>query len=284
MKFQSTLLSLSITVCLSQTPLLPALAKSKPPVSLANHYHAEIDLTQYLVSEKYDGARAWWNGKNFISRGGNIYHAPDWFTRDLPAEALDGELWIARGRFQQLMKTIRDKVPVDSEWQEVRFLVFDAPDAAGSFVERYAYLKDLIAARTTPYLQIVKQRRIENRELLQRWLNEVTSNGGEGLMLQRADWHYMPGRHDGLLKMKLHQDSEAVVIGYREGKGKYRGMMGSLLVEDARGLQFRIGSGFTDEQRREPPRIGQLVTYRFQGRTRSGKPRFARFLRVRFPE
>jgi len=284
MKYRYRLLSLTIALCLSQFPSSQALAKSQPPISLANTYHAGIDLSKYLVSEKYDGARAWWNGEALISRGGNTYHAPEWFIRDLPKETLDGELWIARGRFQQLMKTIRDTVPNDDAWREVRFLVFDAPHARGTFEQRQSYLRTLQMQQVSPYMQFVEQRRIENREQLQEWLHEVTRLGGEGLMLQRADWQYLPGRHNGLLKLKTHEDAEAVVISHRAGKGKYDGMMGSLLVEDASGLQFRIGTGFSDEERRNPPEPGQVITFRFQGRTRSGKPRFARFLRVRLPE
>jgi len=60
--------------------------------------------------------------------------------------------------------------------------------------------------------------------------------------------------------------------------------VGALLVERPDGLRFRLGSGLDDAQRAAPPPIGSLVTYRHNGHTRNGVPRFARFLRVRADE
>jgi DNA ligase-1 len=41
----------------------------------------------------YFSFRAYWNGKNFYSRQGNLFHAPDFFKAALPKVALDGEIW-----------------------------------------------------------------------------------------------------------------------------------------------------------------------------------------------
>ena len=45
------------------------------------------------MSEKLDGVRAFWDGKDFYSRNGNRFHAPAYFKEGLPNHALDGELW-----------------------------------------------------------------------------------------------------------------------------------------------------------------------------------------------
>jgi len=71
------------------------------------------------------------------------------------------------------------------------------------------------------------------------------------------------------------------VISHIAGKGKYQDMLGSLLVEMPVGLQFRIGSGFTDQQRSNPPAIGKTITYTYHGKTQKGIPKFASFLRIR---
>ena len=57
--------------------------------------------------------------------------------------------------------------------------------------------------------------------------------------------------------------------------------MGALLVETPEGQRFKLGGGFSDAERGQPPAIGSWMTYRFNGLTSSGLPRFARFLRER---
>ena len=112
-------------------------------------------------------------------------------------------------------------------------------------------------------------------------LDEVVAAGGEGLMLHLGSSTYKNYRSDDLLKLKKHSDAEAVVIRHIDGKGKYKGLMGSVLVETDDGKQFKIGSGFSDAERRNPPAIGATITFKYFGFTNNGIPRFASFLRVR---
>src|SRR5438132_7278393 len=78
-----------------------------PPLLLAETWDGAQDVQGWWLSEKLDGVRAYWDGKQFLSRLGNRYYAPAWFTAGLPAEALDGELWLARKAFQQTMSVVR---------------------------------------------------------------------------------------------------------------------------------------------------------------------------------
>ena len=100
-------------------------------------------------------------------------------------------------------------------------------------------------------------------------------------MLHRADAPYLTGRSDVLVKLKPWQDAEAVVVGHMPGKGKYEGMTGALEMEMPGGQRFRIGSGLSDDLRRQPPPIGSRITYRYQHLTKKGLPRFPRYLRLR---
>lgn len=275
------LLSALVALSFSSVTSTPALAlKQVPPLILAASYHDHIDLSRYWVSEKYDGARAWWDGEKFVTRGGGVYHAPAWFTADLPDQILDGELWIGRNQFQPLMKIIRDQVPDDIAWRKVKFMVFDAPKAEGHFNDRQLQIARLLSMVSVPWVEHVSQFRVRSHDELLLRLKAITKQGGEGLMLQREDMSYLSGRHYGLVKLKLHSDAEARVLAHFPGKGKYKHMMGSVLVQDDAGMQFKIGSGFTDSERQNPPPVGSLITYRYQGRTQSGKPRFARYLRL----
>ncbi|WP_101926781.1 MULTISPECIES: DNA ligase [Luteimonas] len=269
--------------CAAWSGALPVSAQpaTPPRLMLASSAHDAIDVPAYLVSEKYDGVRGRWDGRALWTRGGHRIDVPAAFVRGWPATPLDGELWLARGRFEAVSVLSRTQRADDPLWREVRFLVFDLPGHAGPFAERVDAMRALVADARNPSLQVAAQRRFASREQLDAHLREVVAAGGEGLMLHHRDAHYRIGRSDALLKYKPHDDAEARVVGHTPGKGKYSGLLGALVVEQRDGRRFRLGSGFTDAQRAAPPSIGSWVTYRYNGLTATGLPRFARFLRVR---
>ncbi len=271
----------TFALCLLLTPALRAQSSDAQRPLLANIANADIDPTPYLISEKYDGVRALWDGQMLRSRAGNVFAAPAWFIAKLPKQSLDGELWIARGQFETLSGSVRKIVPQDEEWRQIKYMVFELPDAPGTFAERSEQLKQIVAQTKFPQLVAVEQFRLTDNAALKRKLDEIVRAGGEGLMLHRADALYITGRNDALLKLKPLDDAEATVIGYVPGKGKYTGMLGALQVETAGGKRFQIGTGFTDAVRAHPPAIGTLVTYRYRGFTKNGLPRFASYWRVR---
>lgn len=256
-------------------------AEPAPQLTLAEIYRDNINPADYWVSEKLDGVRAYWDGKQLWFRSGRSIHAPDWFTRGFPGTPLDGELWLGHNQFDRLSAIVRKTKPVDEEWREIRYMLFEAPDAPGSFTLRIAALKTRVDQARIPWLQVIDQFRVPDRTALQARLDGVIASGGEGLMLHRADAPYHAGRSADLLKLKPFLDQEATVIAHIPGKGRHSGRMGSLLVRDANGHEFRLGNGFTDAQRMNPPAIGTIVTYKYQGLTKKGLPRFASFLRIR---
>jgi DNA ligase-1 len=130
-------------------------------------------------------------------------------------------------------------------------------------------------------MQVITQFQVKDHAALQARVHDIVAQGGEGLMLHRGSSLYRPERSDDLLKYKLYEDAEARVIAYLPGNGKYAGMLGALLVERSDGARFRIGAGFTDEQRANPPPLNSWVTYSYNGLTASGIPRFARFVSSR---
>lgn len=255
-----------------------------PAVSLAQTYHEGVDVTAYWVSEKLDGVRAYWDGGQLVSRAGNRFNAPPWFVAGFPAVPLDGELWLGRGTFETLSGVVRRQTPDPAAWRQVRFMVFDLPAHAADFNGRLRRLKEIFAPLDSPYIGLVAQRKLASHEALMALLDEVVEQGGEGLMLRRADSRYRAGRSADLLKLKRFEDAEATVVGHLPGKGKFAGMMGALLLEMPDGRRFRLGTGFTDAQRRNPPPLGTTVTYKHHGNTSTGLPRFASFLRIREPQ
>ncbi|HUA82208.1 MAG TPA: DNA ligase [Dyella sp.] len=261
-------------------PIYPATA-TPSPVMLPSLYHAGIALGDYWVSEKYDGVRGYWDGETLRTRSGNAIHAPAWFTANFPKTPLDGELWVGRGQFEQASSTIRQAPADDEAWRHIHYMVFDAPGQSGTFDRRIPELQRLVAQIDRPWVHAVSQFKVADEAALRRKLDEVVQGDGEGLVLHRGASLHHVGRNDDLLKFKPFDDAEARVVAHVPGKGKYTGMMGALLVESPDGTRFRIGTGFSDDQRRDPPPVGSTVTYRYEGMTSGGKPRFARFMRIR---
>ncbi len=259
---------------------LPAAAAS-PRLMLANVYRRGMPLAGYWVSEKYDGIRGYWDGRALWSRGGERIAAPAWFTAPLPASPLDGELWAGRGRFEQALATVRDQQPDASAWRAIRYMVFDLPAEPGDFDARLARLRQLLPIAGAPWVVPVPQDRATTHAELQARLDATVRGGGEGLMLHLGSAPYRSARNDDLLKFKPYDDAEARVVAHLPGQGRHAGRLGALLVETGEGLRFRLGGGFTDAQRTDPPAVGTLVTYRYNGLNASGLPRHARFLRVR---
>lgn len=257
-----------------------------PALQLANQFHENIHLEDYWVSEKLDGVRAYWDGKQLISRQGLVYQAPAWFISSFPSFALDGELWLTRGGFDELSGIVRKDIPIDIEWQKVSYQIFDLPDSTAPFDERLEILHDYFQDESVPkHLKLIPQKKYNSIRALESRLAEVEAINGEGLMLHKGSSFYHSGRDDDLLKLKSFQDAEAEVIIQLPGKGKYETLMGALKVRALNGPQagriFKIGSGFSDKQRANPPKLGSVITYKYLGFTSTGLPRFASFMRVR---
>jgi DNA ligase-1 len=282
MKIKYNSISLLVGVLVAISPLTTfAESEKNPKLLLAKVYKKQSDISRYWASEKLDGVRAYWDGSQFLSRRGNVFHAPEWFTKSLPNRALDGELWIARDSFEQLLSAVSKNEPIDEEWRQVSYRVFELPDASGNFSKRITEMKVLVADADIPHLKMVEQYRVSSHAALMSKLDEVVDAGAEGLMLHVESAKYRTGRSNDLLKVKRFDDAEAKVIKHVRGKGKYTGMMGALLLETPEGIRFKVGSGFSDLERQNPPDVGVVVTFKYFGLTKKGKPRFASFLRVR---
>jgi DNA ligase-1 len=241
---------------------------------LAKEYEGDNPVGWWL-SEKLDGVRAIWTGKELVSRNGKVFNAPEWFIAGLPADVmLDGELFEARGMFQQTVGKVRSK---QGDWSNITFQLFDALYMRQEFEARQ-YRLGLLELPT--HCKIVEQTRCESRQHLTAYEKNILSLGGEGVMLREPRSLYECKRSGSLRKLKVFQSSEAVIIGHETGKGKYAGMLGALVCNFA-GKVFNIGTGLTDNDRANPPPIGKKVTFSFFELTNGGIPRFPVFVAVR---
>lgn len=262
----------------------------KPDLLLLKSYDASMKVDGWLMSEKLDGVRAYWDGKQLLSRQGNVFAVPDWFTESFPPFELDGELWLGRGQFERTVSIVSKHQP-HSGWKAITYQIFEVPNQAGGLLQRLAVLRDYLQRVEVPNLHIIEQTPVKSAEQLQLRLKRLVSLGAEGLVVRNPETPYLSGRSNQALKVKMKEDAECWVRGYTEGKGKYTGQVGALLCEIASG-QFndlvnpadrllKIGSGLSDQRRVTPPEIGTLVTFQYIGLTRKGLPRFPVYLRVR---
>jgi DNA ligase-1 len=252
-----------------------ALYIQKPKV-----YKGDENITGWFMSEKLDGIRAYWTGKELKTKNGNIINAPKWFTKGLGAFELDGELWTKRGDFENIQSIVLDKVP-SKKWQEITYKIFEVPNQDGNFSQRLKYAENNIHSS---YIQIIKQIECKNRDHLQKYLKQIENFGGEGVIVKNPKLTYFTGRSSEILKVKNFDDMEGQVIATNKGKGKFKDLMGSLTLELENGIVFKLGGGFDLNDRRNPPPLHSIVTFKYYGFTKNCKPKFASFLRKRRKE
>lgn len=252
----------------------------KPQLLLAQSWEDHIDPAGWWMSEKLDGVRAYWDGSTFWSRLGNEFLAPDWFVEGLPSTPLDGELWMDRGAFQKTVGIVK-RQDRGKLWSGLKYVVFDAPGHTGAFEDRISFLHETLAPGVVEYAHALEHLLCEGFDHLIDELKRIEKLGGEGVMLRQQKSLYVGSRSSTLLKVKTFQDAEAKVIGYTDGAGRHRGRIGALMLARPDGITFKCGTGLSDEDRRNPPELGTVVTYRFQELTDGGVPRFPSYVGVR---
>lgn len=240
----------------------------------------ETELQQFLMSEKFDGVRGIWNGKSLQTRKENVIVAPKFWIQNFPPFILDGELWLRHNAFEETLSIVSSAIPKEEQWRQITFQIFDVRGVCEdcTLQERLQLLREYLERNPNPFIQIIPQIPIQNRAHLEEYYQGILRQGGEGVILRN---NAIPNLG---YKLKPFVDSECVVVDYTQGKGKFAGKMGAVVCEAeilGEKKQFKIGSGFSQSERENPPKIGTMITYKYQGYTKNGIPRFPVFLRVR---
>lgn len=250
-------------------------AYAAPSLMLAEEY-CNQHVENWAASEKLDGVRAYWDGKKLLSRQGYAFTPPPGFTKNFPDYPLDGELYAGRGRFEQTSAAVRS---ASGDWSGIRLHVFDVPQAQGNLYKRLAVIEDRLK-KYPANISVVRQMPVKDIAQARAMMEKIVAGGGEGVILRDPAVPYAAGRSSSYLKLKPQQDAECTVTKHYEGKGKYAGKLGSVGCRNNLG-EFKIGSGFKDADRANPPPVGSVITYRYRGFTQKGLPRFATFMRIR---
>ncbi len=243
-------------------------------------YREQADISGWLMSEKLDGVRGHWDGKRLLSKNGKILFPPSEFTAQLPKFALEGELWGGRGTFEQTVSIVTKRQP-HTGWLQLKFAIFDVPQTPDNFITRIAKANAWFTSHPSDYAFVIPQITVQDQTELQLELKRIEALDGEGLIVHNPEALYKAGRSSEVLKVKNYQDDEATVVAHLTGKGRNTGRLGALLVRLEDGTQFKIGSGFSDLERENPPEIGTLITFKFYNKYQSGIPKFPSFIRIR---
>jgi DNA ligase-1 len=274
------------TAIMDENPAIPK------KITLAKEWDPKTNPTGYWMSEKLDGMRAFWDGKGTIwSRTGKRVRCPQFFMSGLPKGVeLDGELFMGRGRFQNVMSVCRshggDSTSGGSAaeaWRNVVFVVFDCPSSNGNIAQRLKVATESLGTNNATFARIHPHKICEGEDMLAMELRCMEEQGGEGLMLRKPDAVWRAGRTTDLLKVKTFLDDEAIVVGHVDGKGKHMGRCGALRCKLKNGKLFSVGSGLKDNEREagNVPQVGTVITFKYFELTKDGIPRFPTFLRIR---
>jgi len=242
-------------------------------------YRDDINVTDWVMSEKLDGVRAYWDGKQLISRSGRVLNPPRSFTQGFPPFALDGEIWSRRGEFEHIVSIINTKESQEN-WDELSYNIFEVPHQKGGLLERLNVLERYLVHNVSERIHLIKQTKIKDEHELRSFFDEVIAHGGEGIVLRDPDEPYYTGRTSSALKYKPFTDAECRVTAVLEGRGKFSGQLGAVKC-DYKGKIIKIGSGFTSEQRKNSFLIGTVISFKYYGLTHLGNPKYPVFLRVR---
>lgn len=264
------------------------------------------NLSDYFVSEKFDGIRALWDGQNMFSKSGKILAIPRCFMEKLAildlqkGEFVEGELWIDYGAFEEISSVIRRKNPTCEDFGKVKYLIFNAHTAISHCekreairgnphcIQKYGSVFDMAQnlAKIVPFCDsanaqicVIRQMRVDSQKELIDFFNAIIAKGGEGVIVRDSRVAF---------KLKPQNDAECKIVDFSRGKGRIRGKVGAIICEALadknsgikNGIIFRIGSGLSDEMRENPPKIGTIITYKFSGVSKNGIPKHTRFLRI----
>jgi len=246
---------------------------------LSSLQHAQIykdqNITGWVMSEKLDGIRGYWNGQAMFTKSGRALYPPREFTKNFPPFALDGELWSRRQDFEYIQSHVLKQ---KDQWENINYYIFEVPQATGDFYARLDKAEEWFQKHSNYHVHIIPQHISKGTTDLNDYLDEVVSKGGEGVMIKNPDLDYISGRTSTILKVKRAQDMEGKVLMVNLNDSKT--IMKSLTLELTNGIRFKLGNGFSDDQRKEPPTIGSKVTFKYYGFTKYGKPKFASFIRI----
>jgi len=249
---------------------------------------------KWWVERKIDGGRMTFCDGTFASRTDKPFYNLERIAeelKELPGWMLDGEAYA--GSWAKTMSILRSKKAVDNT--DLRFCVFDT---MSKFSWRQGRCLDILEDRRSELMMLTTGMQYVV-PILPEFANSYEefatlhkrnlAEGCDGTVLKRIDSLYEFKRTKTWLKVKPCLDVDGVVIDMEEGKGKYKGMLGALVVrqDSDKGCDLVTKvSGMTDMERElwwnnRGLLIGKTIEVKIRGYHPSGSWIEPRFHRIR---
>jgi len=237
-----------------------------------------LQLPSYM-SPKLDGVRAFDDGNRFSFRSGNPIIGVDDLYHYAGSLGLDGEMLIPGIPFSKSAGLIRSHNPTP----DAHLYVFDCTNYIDVFQKRYARL--MHTHFYSNRIHIIEHTLVTTIEEVTELYNYYIEKGFEGGVVKSAYHQYQKKESWDWMRMVPVRSIDGVVISIYEGKGKYTGMLGGVVVK-GQGVLVRVGTGFDDFQRMDywnhsAKIMGKMIKVNYKERTKDGSLRHPSFDRIR---
>ena len=261
-----------------------------------------IDFSKKVfIQPKLDGVRCIFTKDGAYSRTGKQFHnlrhielRLKGFFKLNPDIQLDGELYnhALRNDFEQIISLVRKQKPTDEDRRNAQHLiqyhVYDFITESSSYENRLKWLMSNKVLWWGNVIVPVETHRVNKyEEAANIHYDGFLKQGYEGSIL-RLNGPYEQKRSYNLQKFKDFSDTEATIVGYEAGKGKFTGLIGKFLMIDDNGIEFGcpIGKGYNYDDRRFilnniHDYIGKRATFTYFERTKAGSYRHPLYKTIR---
>lgn len=254
------------------------------------------------IQPKLDGCRCIVKRDGMFARSGKRWiSAPHIFEGLLPVfekypdAIFDGELYFHshEDNFNEVISIVKKTKPTEEDLrlsaEKVQYWIYDFPGCRGTFKERNQMLNNIWSEfpeifNTSPSNYInVDTYIVKSKDEIQGWLEKFVSDDYEGAIV-RLDTLYENKRTNSLLKVKQFHDEEFTILDIEEGKGKFYGHAGRIIV-DVDGKRVSTGLVFSHEEMREiwenrEYYIGKKATVKYFNKTVDGSLRFPKVIQI----
>ena len=251
-----------------------------------------------FIQPKLDGVRCIFTkdgaysrtGKEFKNLAHIKYDLTDYFRKH-PNSVLDGELYnhALKNDFEKIISLVRKQKPTDQDARDaenlVQYHVYDTIAEGVNYEDRFNWLTRYLPIAAS--MTLIKNTVVESQDEAKMLHDVHLAQGYEGSML-RLNKPYEQKRSYNLQKFKDFSDTEATIVGYEAGKGKFTGLIGKFFMQDDDGNEFGcpIGKGYNYADRKVildniHDYIGQRATFTYFQRTQAGSYRHPLFKTLR---
>ena len=269
---------------------------------LAHKYNEDKANYPAFIQPKLDGVRCLFSASGAVSRAGNEFKNVEHIKQALkpffaknPTAVLDGELYNhgLKDDFEKIISLVKKRKPTDADKAEaaqlVQFHMYDvASMTIATYVDRNLFLLAESSFRSYSCLQVTHTRLATDFDDAQRFHAKNLKLGYEGSIYRTPSGKYKGTRSWDLMKFKDFHDTEAIIIGYDEGKGKREGTLGKFIMQDDDGNKFGCppGKGYNFKDLANileniHDYIGQRATFTYFERTKAGSYRHPHYKTLR---